>query len=386
MKTNAAATSLQLRSLVKQTSELELSLVDVPVPVPADDEVLVRVEATPINPSDLGLLFGAADMSTAQQGGTTDRPVVTARVPDGLMKAMAARVGQSMPVGNEGAGVVVAAGKSPEAQALLGRTVGVFGGAMYSQHRCLKVSQCMALPAGTTAADGASCFVNPMTALGMVETLRREGHTALVHTAAASNLGQMLNRLCLQDGIGLVNVVRSEAQERLLRDQGAKHVCVSTSASFARDLTDAIDATGATLAFDAIGGGPLAGQILACMEVAITRKATEYLRYGSTTHKQVYIYGALDLGPTLLKRNFGAAWGVGGWLLMPFLQKIGPEATRTLQARVASGLKTIFASHYTKIVSLVEALHLREIEAYGRRATGEKYLIDPNKRADAAPR
>lgn len=377
MTTDRPSSSLEIRSLVKANGELELSLASVAVPEPAADEVVVRIEATPINPSDLGLLLGAADMTTAQQSGTAERPVVTARIPEGLMKAMASRVDQSMPVGNEGAGTVVTAGSSPAAQALLGKVVGTFGGAMYAQYRCIKAAQCMALPAGTSAAEGASCFVNPMTALGMVETMRREGHKALVHTAAASNLGQMLNRLCIEDGIGLVNVVRSEAQEKILRDLGAKHVCNSGAPTFLRDLTDAIAATGATLAFDAVGGGPLAGQILGCMEAAITRSAGEYLRYGSTTHKQVYIYGALDLGPTTLKRNFGAAWGVGGWLLMPFLQKVGPEVTRKLQARVASGLKTTFASHYTQEVSLAGALSLDAIAAYARRSTGEKFLINP---------
>ncbi len=379
MTQHVSSVGLQLRSLVKGSGELELSLVEVPTPQPGPDDVLIRVEATPINPSDLGLLFGAADMATAKQSGTAERPVVTASIPPALMKAMAARVDQSMPVGNEGAGVVVAAGTSPEAQALLGKTVGAFGGAMYSQYRCLKTAQCMALPPGVTPAEGASCFVNPMTALGMVETMRREGHTALVHTAAASNLGQMLNRVCLKDGIGLVNVVRSESQEKILREQGAKHVCVSTAPSFTSDLTDAIAATGATLAFDAVGGGPLAGQILACMEAAITRAATEYLRYGSTTHKQVYIYGVLDTGPTVLKRNFGAVWGIGGWLLMPFLQKIGPQAMRGLQARVVAELKTTFASHYAKEISLREALQLEQVAVYGRRTTGEKFLINPNK-------
>jgi NADPH:quinone reductase len=378
MNTETRGTSLQLRSLVKGNGELELSLAEVPVPEPGPDEVLIRVEATPLNPSDLGLLFGPADMSTARASGTATRPVVTAKIPEALMKAMAARVDVSMPVGNEGAGVVIAAGASAQAQALLGRTVAAVGGAMYSQHRCLKASQCLALPQGTTPAQGASCFVNPLTALGMVETMRLEGHTALVHTAAASNLGQMLNRLCIEDGIGLVNVVRSTAQAELLRAQGAKHVCISTSPSFTRDLTDAIAATGATLGFDAIGGGRLAGQILACMEAALVRSGGEYQRYGSTTHKQVYIYGALDTGPTEFRRNFGAAWGIGGWLLTPFLQKIGPEATNRLQARVVAGLATTFASQYTKVVSLAEALSLEEIAAYGRRSTGEKYLINPN--------
>ncbi len=379
MHSDTTMESLQLRSLVKAGGELELSLASVDIPQPGPDEVLVRVEAAPVNPSDLGLLFGAADMSTAQSSGSDARPVVTARIPDGLMKSMAARIDVSMPVGNEGAGVVIAAGASAEAQALLGRTVAAFGGAMYSQHRCVKAEQCLELPQGTTPAEGASCFVNPLTALGMVETMRREGHSALVHTAAASNLGRMLNRLCLADGIGLVSVVRSAEQAEMLRTEGATHVCVSTAGTFRKDLADAIAATGATIGFDAVGGGQLAGQLLAGMESALTRKGGEYQRYGSTTHKQVYIYGSLDNGPTELRRSFGAAWGLGGWLLPIFLQKVGPEVARKLRARVVADLGTIFASRYTKVVSLAEALDLAEIAVYGRRSTGAKYLVNPSK-------
>jgi NADPH2:quinone reductase len=379
MISDASRTALQLRSHVKGGGELELSLASIPIPEPGPDEVLIRVEAAPINPSDLGLLFGAADMSTARQSGTDARPIVTASIPAGLMKAMAGRVDQSLPVGNEGAGVVVEAGTSVEAQRLLGKTVAVLAGEMYSQYRCVKAAQCLPLPSDTSAAEGAACFVNPLTALGMVETMRREGHTALVHTAAASNLGQMLNRVCLQDQVGLVNVVRSEQQAQLLRGQGAHHVCNSSAPTFMHDLTEAIVATGATLAFDAIGGGPLAGQILGCMEAALMRSSGEYQRYGSTTHKQVYIYGMLDPGPTQFKRSFGAAWGIGGWLLLPFLQKIGAEAAQKLRLRVVAELKTTFASHYTREVSLAEALHLDAIAVYGRRATGEKYLINPSK-------
>jgi NADPH2:quinone reductase len=379
LSANTDNTALQLRSLVKASGELELSLVVVPIPVPLPDEAIVRVEGSPINPSDLGLLFGAADMTTARVSGTPEQPVLTARIPADRMKAMAGRVGQSMPVGNEGAGVVVTAGSSVEAQALRGRTVAIFGGAMYSQYRCVKASQCLVLPDGITAAEGASCFVNPLTALGMVETMRREGHTALVHTAAASNLGQMLNRICLQDHVGLVNVVRTQAQADLLEGIGARHVCNSSAPTFVHELTEAIVATGATLAFDAIGGGTLAGQILTAMETALSRSATEYSRYGSTIHKQVYIYGMLDASPTVLNRNFGFAWGVGGWLLWPFLQKIGPDGAAKLRERIVAGLKTTFASHYTREVSLAEALRPDEIAVYGRRATGAKFLINPNK-------
>ncbi len=372
---NKPTAGLQLRSLVKSGGELELSLVSVPTLAPADDEVVVRIEASPINPSDIGLLFGAADMSQARGLGT----VTTAPITERAMKAMAGRVGQSLPVGNEGAGRVIAAGASAVAQALLGKNVAVLGGAMYTQFRCLKVEQCLRLPEGATAADGASCFVNPLTALGMVETMRREGHKALVHTAAASNLGQMLQKICLADGVALVNVVRKPEQAALLKSIGAKHVCDQSAPTFLDDLTEALVATGATLAFDAIGGGKLAGQILGCMEAALNRNTTEYSRYGSATHKQVYLYGMLDTSQVEFNRHFGMAWGMGGWLLFPFLQKVGPAATQALKARVAAELNTTFASHYAHEISLADALRPEVIAAYSQRATGAKYLINPGK-------
>jgi NADPH:quinone reductase-like Zn-dependent oxidoreductase len=363
---------LQLRSLVKETGELELSLQRVPVAEPKDDEVVVRIDATPINPSDIGLLFGAADMRAAKFSGTAALPVVTAPIPEAYRRMAAARAGQSLPVGNEGAGEVIKAGKN--AQALIGKTVAVLGGAMYAQYRTLRAADCLLLPAGTTAAEGASCFVNPLTALGMTETMRREGHTALVHTAAASNLGQMLNKICLKDGIALVNIVRSDAQAQILRDIGATHIVDTSKASFMDDLIAALVDT----AFDAIGGGKLAGQLLTGMEVAASRKMGTFSRYGSTTYKQVYIYGGLDTGPTELNRAFGMSWGLGGWLLTPFLIKIGPEETETLRQRVAAEIKTTFASHYTRTISLAEALSADAIAVYNKRATGEKYLINPN--------
>ncbi|MDA9398322.1 zinc-binding dehydrogenase [Bradyrhizobium sp. CCBAU 45389] len=372
-------TGLQLRSLIKKSGELEISLIDVPTPEPADDEVVVRVEAAPINPSDLGLLVGAADMSTARASGTKQAPVITATVPQGAMRAMGARLDQSLPVGNEGAGVVIKTGSSDAAKALMGKTVAMIGGAMYSQYRTMKVRDCQPLPEGTTAAEGASWFVNPLTALGMTETMRREGHKALVHTAAASNLGQMLNKICLADGIALVNIVRSQEQAEILKKIGAKYVVDSSKPTFLDDLTNALVETGATIAFDAIGGGKLAGDILNCMEVAINKTAKEYSRYGSSVHKQVYVYGALDIRPIELPRGFGMAWGVGGWLLTPFLQKIGPADIGRLRQRVVNELKTTFASHYTKVVSLPEALDPANIAAYAKRATGEKFLINPNK-------
>ena len=372
-------TGLQLRSLIRKSGELEVSLAEVAIAEPAADEVIVRVEATPINPSDLGLLFGAGDMANAKASGTAQQPVITAPVPEAAMRAMAGRLDESMPVGNEGAGTVVKTGSSDAAKALLGKTVAMIGGAMYAQFRTMKVRDCLVLPAGATAADGASCFVNPLTSLGMVETMRREGHKALVHTAAASNLGQMLNKICIKDGVALVNIVRNAEQAALLRGIGAKYICDSTAPTFMEDLTQVLVETGATLAFDAIGGGKLAGQILTCMEIAANKTAKVYSRYGSDVYKQVYIYGGLDTGPTVLNRAFGMTWGIGGWLLFPFLQKIGPADGARLRQRVVDELKTTFASHYTRVISLQETLQLPNIAIYNKRATGEKFLINPNK-------
>ncbi|MBL6851881.1 MAG: zinc-binding dehydrogenase [Alphaproteobacteria bacterium] len=367
---------LQLRTLYKDSGELELSLAKVPVAEPGPDEVTVKVEATPINPSDISLLFGAANMAVAKFTGSGADAKIVAPVPEGLRRAMAARAGQSLPAGNEGAGTVVAAGAN--AKHLMGKIVAAVGGAMYSQYRVLKASDCLLMHPGVTAAEGASCFVNPLTALGMTETMRREGHTALLHTAAASNLGQMLQKICLKDGIALVNIVRSDAQAKILRDIGAHHVVDSSKPSFMEDLIAALVDTGATIGFDAIGGGPLAGQILTAMEVAAVKKAPGFSRYGSTTYKQVYIYGGLDTGPTLLNRAFGMSWGLGGWLLTPFLMKIGPAETEKLRQRVANEVKTTFASHYTRTVSLPGMLSADAVAAYNRRATGEKYLVNPS--------
>jgi NADPH:quinone reductase-like Zn-dependent oxidoreductase len=376
MANGKPGSGLQLRSLITSGGELQLSLAKVDIPDPAPDEIVMRVEGSPINPSDLGLLLGAADISTLKAGpGLT----LTASVPQHLMRAMAGRVDQSMPVGNEGAGTVIAAGSDPAAQALLGKLVAGIGGAMYAQYRTLKAADALPLPAGATAADGASCFVNPLTALGMVETMKREGHKALVHTAAASNLGQMLQKICLADGVPLINIVRSAEQAKILTDIGAKYVLDSTQPNFVSDLTDSLAETGATLAFDAIGGGKLAGQILGAMEAALNRTAPVYSRYGSATHKQVYIYGGLDTGPTELVRSYGMAWGLGGWLLTYFLMKTPPADAQKLRQRVANELKTTFASHYTAEIGLAEALDPKVAAAYNKKTTGEKYLINPSK-------
>ena len=369
--------ALELRSLVTPEGELRLSLEETSIAAPGADEVVVRVEAAPINPSDLGLLLGPADLSTMQAGGTADRPTLTLQVPPQRMGMLKARLGESLPVGNEGAGTVIAAGEN--AQALMGKRVGMLGGAMYATHRKVRVSDTIQLPDDATAADGASMFVNPLTALAMPEVMRAEGHKALVHTAAASNLGQMLNRICQADGVPLVNIVRSPDQAQLLRDAGAEHVVDSTADGFREALTDAIAETGATIAFDAIGGGKLANAILHAMEAAASRNGGAYSRYGSTTFKQVYIYGGLDVGPTTLDRGFGFAWSVSGFLLTPFLIKAGAAKTAEMKARVAAELKTTFASSYTDTISLADALKPATVEAYQRKATGTKYLIDPSR-------
>ena len=365
-------TGKQLQSRVTSAGKLELWLADVAVPVPADGEIVVRMEATPINPSDLGLLLGPADPASFRSEG--DKTV--GDIPPARLASMGARMDEAMPVGNEGAGTVVAAGAG--AEDMIGRTVSLIGGAMYAQYRTVRAREAVPVPDGATAADGASVFVNPLTALGMTETMRMEGYTALVHTAAASNLGQMLNKICLADGIDLVNIVRSDEQAAILRGLGAKHIVDSSKDGFEDALVGALAETGATLAFDAIGGGDLAGRILVAMEAAANRKTGGYSRYGSTTHKQVYIYGRLDMRPTTIGAGVGMAWGVGGWLLTPFLGRIGGDGMERLRTRVSDELKTTFASHYTATISLADALRPETIAAYARRATGEKYLIDPS--------
>lgn len=379
MTNTVPKTALQLRSHLKASGELEISLAEVAVPEPGPDDVVIRVEATPINPSDLGLLVGGADMGSAVQSGTRDRPVITAKVPAPAMRAMAARMDQSMPVGNEGAGVVVKAGSSPAAQALLGKMVAGLGGEMYSQYRMLNVAQCLALPDGTSAKEGASCFVNPLTALSFVETMRMQGRTGIVHTAAASNLGQMLVKICQKDNVPLVNIVRSKAQADLLKGLGAKYIVDSSSPNFMEELITALAETKTTLGFDAIGGGPLAGQLLVAMEAAASRNMKEFSRYGSGQETQVYIYGRLDMSQTQVPPGVGFAWNLGGYLLTPFLQKAGPEVRAKMRQRVVDELTTTFASHYTAEISLAQALDLTTLQAYNAKATGTKYLINPAK-------
>ena len=368
---------LQMFSTVSEDGTLKLELVEQDMPTPKPDQVIVQVEATPINPSDHGVMFGWATMGKASSTGEGKDTVLTAPVSEAGMRVMKARIGQALPVGNEGAGTVVAAGDGDAAQALLGKTVAVMGGGMYGEYRCLQAAMCMTLLPEHTAKDGASSFVNPLTALSFLETMRLEDHTAIVHTAAASNLGQMLNRICQADGGELVNIVRRDEQAKLLRDMGAKYVVNSSDDSFMKDLIDAIHETGATLAFDATGGGKLASDILTAMEAAAARTPGAYSIYGSIKHKQVYLYGGLDTSPTVLSRGYGMAWGVGGWLLPNFLAKADPEVGMRLRARVVKELKTTFASHYTDEISLSEALQADVVARYNAKATGTKFLVCP---------
>lgn len=376
--TDPPATNLTMMSEIKDSGVLEISLVPVPMPTPKPHEVLVKVLATPINPSDLGLLVGAGDVAQAVSVERDGRPVITAPVPPAGLRAMAGRLNEAMPIGNEGCGLVVAAGDSAEAQALLGKTVAMLGGAIYAEYRCLPVQMCMVLPDGTDPEDGASCFVNPLTSLAFTEVMKAEGHSAIVHTAAASNLGQMLVKICAQDGIPLVNIVRSPAQVDLLKSIGAAHVLDSSSETFRVDLVAALTETGATIAFDAIGGGALGGQILAAMEQAAVARMASYSRYGSDSFKQLYIYGALDLGPTSFARSFGFSWSISGFLLTPFLQKAGMETVMRMRQRVVDELTTTFKSHYSHRISLTEALDVATLQAYNAKRTGEKYLIRPH--------
>ena len=370
--------SKQIRSEVTKEGKLLLSVERTAMPEPKEDEVLIRIEASPINPSDLGLLIGPADVSSMSVSGEGENAVVTMDIPEGLMRMLETRLDQSLPVGNEGGGVVVKAG-SKDLEDLVGKTVGVAGGSMYSQYRCVNAASCFVMHEGVTSAESASCFVNPLTALGMVETMRLENHSALVHTAAASNLGQMLIKICLDEDVPLVNIVRKKEHVDMLNSLGAKFVCNSSKDTFIQDLVNALVETGATIGFDATGGGKLAGQILTAMEVAANQTATDYNRYGSNTFKQVYIYGGLDRSPTTLNRAFGFSWSLGGWLLTPFIGRIGPERFEELKQKVADEIKTTFASHYTEEISLEEVLQPDNINVYSKQATGEKYLVNPNK-------
>ena len=373
--------SKEIRSTVKSEGNIELSITKAEIPIPSADEVLIKVEAAPINPSDLGLLLSfAADLSSISTSGSKDETVTSMKIHPALMGSMKPRLDQSMQAGNEGAGVIVDAGEN--VKELIGKTVGLAGGAMYSQYRCVPAASCLVMDEGTSPAEAASSFVNPLTALSFVETMKMENHTALVHTAAASNLGQMLVKICKDDGIPLVNIVRKSEQVELLKNLGAEYVCNTSDESFMDDLVNALVATGATLGFDATGGGnngELPGQILSAMEIAANKTTKEYSRYGSDTYKQVYIYGGLDQSPTVLKRAYGMSWGLGGWLLTPMIGKIGMEKFGQMRMRVAKEIKTTFASSYAEEISFEEMLQPETIKSYAKQATGKKYLVNPHK-------
>jgi NADPH2:quinone reductase len=376
--TNNPTEMRQIQSTVRENEMLELRIATTDVPTPRDSDVLVRIEAAPINPSDLGALFGPADMDKASYSGSAASPSIQAPIPLHLMAGIEGRIGQSLPVGNEGGGTVVAAGSSELAQSLIGKVVGFSGGGSYSEYKAVRAEQCVVMPDGIRPAAAASCFVNPMTVLGFVGTMRREGHSAMVHTAAASNLGQMLQKIALEEDFNLVNIVRTTEQEKILRNIGGRFICNSSLESFKSDLTDALVETGATLGFDATGGGKLTSDILACMERAAVSQEAGFSRYGSTVHKQVYIYGGLDRSVTVLNRSFGMAWGIGGWLLTPYLQIVGAEEAQNMRDRVASSITTTFASSYAKEVSLTEALSQGAVDEYRKQATGQKFLINPS--------
>ena len=360
-----------LRSTISSSGELRVDLVNRDVPVPAGSEVVVAVEASPINPSDLGVLLGAVAPGTLRSDGSD----LVGVVPEAAVGLYRDRLDKPLPVGNEGAGTVVAAG--PEAAALIGRRVALFGGSMWADYRVADAAAVVELPDDVSTGEGAALFVNPLTALSMVETMRAEGHTALIHTAAASNLGQMLVRICAADGIGLVNLVRRSDQADALRDLGAVHVVDSSQLGFGDRLTEAVRDTGATLAFDAIGGGALAGDILTAMERA-QPPLTSYTPYGTAVLKQVYIYGSLDFSPTIIDRKFGLAWSVGGYLLTTALARLGGEAIARMRARILAEAKTTFVSGYARTIGLGDVLRPEILAVCARRSTATKYLIDPS--------
>jgi len=373
--------SKEIRSKVTNEGNIEISIANVEKPIPSADEVLIKVEAAPINPSDLGLLLSfAADLSSINKSGSGNETVTTIKIHPALMGAMKPRLDESMQVGNEGAGVVVDAGDN--VKDMIGRTVGLAGGAMYSQYRCVPAANCLVMNEGTSSSEAASSFVNPLTALSFIETMKLENHTAIVHTAAASNLGQMLVKICKDDEVSLVNIVRKAEHVELLKSLGAEHVCNTSDENFMDDLVSALVTTGATLGFDATGGGnngELPGQILSAMEIAANKTAKEYSRYGSDTYKQVYIYGGLDQSPTILKRSYGMSWGLGGWLLTPMIGRIGMEKFQQMRERVAKEIKTTFASSYAQEISFEEMLEPDIIKSYAKQATGKKYLVNPHK-------
>lgn len=367
----------ELRTLVTEDGTLKLAIEEFPIPEPKAHEVIVKIEATAINPSDVGVVIGFPALGSIDVFGTNATPKNPVKIPASFLPAYKGRFGMNLPAGNEGAGRVIAAGA--DAQHLMGKVVALFGMSSYAEYRCVPAQACMPMNEGTTPRQAAAACVNPLTVLAMIETMKMENHTAMINTAAASNLGQMLVKACADDGIPLVNIVRKEAQVDLLKSIGAKYVCNSSAPTFSQDLLNAIVETGATLGFDAIGGGEMVNHILDAMEKAEQKKATAFSRYGSTTHKQVYIYGGLTHKPTVLKRSYGMFWGVGGWLVTPIIQRVGPEKFTEMKKRVADEITTTFKSEFYKEISLEEAIMPDTICAYAKQQSGRKYLINPTK-------
>lgn len=368
-----STTGKQIFTTLEANGTLTVEIAETNFPQPGPSQVLVRMEAAPINPSDLALLFATADLENAEF--SPGKVVATMREP--FLSGAKGRHGQRLPVGNEGAGTVIAAGDSPAAQALMGQRVACVPGTAFAQYALAEVAMC--LPLGDISSEeGASAFVNPMTALGFVETAKMEGHSAIIHLAAASNLGQMLNRICLEDGMDLINVVRKQEQADLLKSQGARYVINSSDDDFMAQLRSAISETGAYLGFDPIGGGTNSDIMFKAMEQVAARKMTEFSRYGSDQPKKMYIYGRLDLSPTVLTPSYGFEFTLSGWLLFPFLQKAGREGVMRMRKRVLDNMTTTFASHYKQKITLEQMLEKDIAIDYRAMRTGEKYLLTPH--------
>lgn len=364
-------TSRQIISTLAD-GKLTVEVAETEVAQPTGNQVLVKMEAAPINPSDLAILTGMADL----ENGEYSPGKFVADMPEPFYSAQKARHGQRLPVGNEGAGTVVAAGEEEYAQSLIGQRVACVPGKAYSQYCLADAFLCM--PLGDVASeDGASAFVNPMTALGFVETAKMEEQGAIIHTAAASNLGQMLVKICQEDDMPLVNIVRKAEHVELLKGLGATHIVNSSDDDFADQLRGAIDATGAYCGFDPIGGGDMVDVCFKAMEQVAASKMSEYSRYGSEQAKKMYIYGRLDFGPTILTPSYGFGWTLSGWLLTPFLQNAGTETVLAMRDRVLNGLTSTFASSYKRKVTLEEMLTRDAVLDYRLMKTGEKYLVTP---------
>lgn len=378
MNDNLPRQSLQLQSTLSADGALLVRLAQVDIALPGPGEVLVRVEAAPINPSDLMTMLPGADPATGQAAGSANDPALTFRLSPEAAAARSGRVGQPLSVGLEGAGTVVAAGA--RAEHLLEKRVAALTmvPGMFAQYKVVSALECVPLPESVTVREGAGLFCNPLTALAIAETVRLEGHKALIHTAAASNLGQMLVRICAEDGIPLVNVVRSTEQVDLLRGMGATHVVNSSEPGFEEALLAAVTETGAMMAFDAVGGGAMPGVLLKAMEDSGRSRLTAYSSYGSLEMKHVYIYGHLDHSPTVLRNElYGMMFDIHHWAMPSTLARVGPQRAAEMQQRVVNGLTTTFASHFAEEISLQQALDPAVVREYAGMATGRKYLLNP---------